>query len=100
MPPYEVNGVQDVAVDASGVPINSDQYLQNVVSNALLGQAYNPVIGFEPIGAVGGHPKYPFNPYYGGFSPRVAVAWNPKFSEGFLGKLTGIGKPAVPAGSS
>ena len=48
--------------------------MQNTVNMALNGQVYNPVIGFEPIGAVGGHPKYPFNPYYGGFSPRVSVA--------------------------
>ncbi|HUC54418.1 MAG TPA: carboxypeptidase-like regulatory domain-containing protein [Candidatus Cybelea sp.] len=100
MPPYEINGVQDIAVDQSGVPINSTQYLQNTVTNALNGKVYNPNIGFEPIGAVGGHPKYPFNPYYGGFSPRVAVAWNPKFSEGFLGRLTGNGKTVIRAGFS
>ena len=25
-----------------------------------------------------GGTKYPYNPFYGGFSPRVAVAWNPQ----------------------
>ena len=92
MPPYEINGVQDVAVDTAGNPINSQAYLQNTVNMALNGQVYNPVIGFEPIGAVGGHPKYPFNPYYGGFSPRVSVAWNPRFQSGLLQRVFGENK--------
>ena len=98
MPPYEINGVQDVAVDASGSPIDANAYLQNTVNMALKGQVYNPVIGFEPIGAVGGHPKYPFNPYYGGFSPRVSVAWNPRFQEGILSRLFGQGKTVIRGG--
>jgi len=98
MPPYEINGVQDIAVDSSGVPINGQQFLQNTVTNALNGQVYNPVIGFEPIHDLPGHPKYPFNPYYGGFSPRVALAWNPKFQSGFLGHLTGNGKTVIRGG--
>ena len=98
MPPYEINGVQDVAVDQSGNQINTEAYLQNTVNFALKGQVYNPVIGFEPIGAVGGHPKYPFNPYYGGFSPRVAVAWNPKFENHILQKVFGQGKTVIRAG--
>ncbi len=89
MPPYEINGVQDFLVDSNGVPITTQQYLENTVSDALKGQVYNPVLGFEPIGAVGGHPKYPFNPYYGGFSPRIAVAWSPSFDSGWLGKWFG-----------
>lgn len=98
MPPYEINGVQDVAVDTSGNPINTQAYLQNTVAMALNGQVYNPVIGFEPIRAVGGHPKYPFNPYYGGFSPRVSLAWNPKFQSGILGRITGNGKTVIRGG--
>ncbi|HYL86299.1 MAG TPA: carboxypeptidase-like regulatory domain-containing protein [Candidatus Angelobacter sp.] len=100
MPPYEINGVQDVAVDTAGNPISSAAYLQNQVTNALNGQVYNPVIGFEPIHAVGGHPKYPFNPYYGGFSPRVAVAWNPRFQSGFLQRIFGQGKTVIRGGYS
>src|SRR5579859_899416 len=98
MPPYEINGVQDVAVDSSGSQIDTQAYLQNTVNMALKGQVYNPVIGFEPIGAVGGHPKYPFNPYYGGFSPRVSVAWNPKFQNGILQKIFGQNKTVIRAG--
>jgi len=98
MPPYEINGVQDVAVDTSGNPISSQAYLENTVNMALKGQVYNPVIGFEPIGAVGGHPKYPFDPYYGGFSPRVSVAWNPRFQSAILSRLFGQGKTVIRGG--
>jgi Carboxypeptidase regulatory-like domain len=98
MPPYEINGVQDAAVDSSGNPINTEAYFQNTVNMALKGQVYNPVIGFEPIRAVGGHPKYPFNPYYGGFSPRVSVAWNPKFQSGILDRIFGQGKTVIRGG--
>ena len=56
--------------------------------------------GFEPIGAVGGHPKYPFQPFYGGFSPRVSVAWNPRFQSGVLGRVFGQGKTVFRAGYS
>jgi hypothetical protein len=100
MPPYEINGVQDVMVDSSGAQITTQQYLQNTVNYALQGQVYNPVLGFEPIGAVGGHPKYPFNPFYGGFSPRVSLAWNPKFQSGFLSHVFGQGKTVIRGGYS
>jgi Carboxypeptidase regulatory-like domain len=100
MPPYEINGVQDFMVDSSGAILTSQQYLQNTVNQALQGQVYNPVLGFEPIGAVGGHPKYPFQPFYGGFSPRVAVAWNPRFQSGILGKAFGQGKTVFRVGYS
>lgn len=98
LPPYEINGVQDFMVDSSGAILTTQQYLQNTVSHALQGQVYNPALGFEPIGAVGGHPKYPFQPFYGGFSPRVAVAWNPRFQSGFLGRAFGQGKTVFRAG--
>jgi hypothetical protein len=100
MPPYEINGVQDIAVDPSGKPINSTQYFKNTVTDALNGQVYNPNVGFEPIHVVAGHPKYPFNPYYGGLSPRVALAWNPKFQSGFLNRITGNGKTVIRGGYS
>ena len=100
MPPYEINGVQDFMVDSSGAILASQQYLQNTVNQALQGQVYNPILGFEPIGAVGGHPKYPFQPFYGGFSPRVSVAWNPRFQSGVLGRVFGQGKTVIRAGYS
>src|SRR5260370_32851498 len=66
---------------------------------ALQGQVYNPIVGFSTIANVkGASNKYPFNPYYGGLSPRVSVAWNPKFSHGILGTLFGDGKTVIRGG--
>lgn len=84
MPPYEVNGKQVALVDSSGRLIQGDQYLAQRLQAALAGQVYDPNIGFETVRNVGGGLKYPYSPYYGEVSPRVAAAWNPKFSDGPL----------------
>ena len=44
--------------------------------------------------------KYPYNPYYGEFSPRVSFAWNPHYSDGILGKVLGNGKTVLRGGYS
>ena len=99
MPPVEQNGKQVELVDASGHPINFTNYFSTKASQALQGQVYNPIIGFSTIANVSGAShKYPFNPYYGGLSPRVSVAWNPKFSNGILGKVFGDGKTVIRGG--
>jgi Carboxypeptidase regulatory-like domain len=90
MPPVEDNGKQIVLVDANGKPIGTENYLSAREAAALAGQVYNPEIGFALINNVAGHPKYPFNPFYGGFSPRVAVAWNPDLGPALGGKNTVI----------
>ncbi|HMD84313.1 MAG TPA: carboxypeptidase-like regulatory domain-containing protein [Terriglobia bacterium] len=98
MPPYEINGVQDYAVDASGAPFTSAQYFGNRVSNALQGMNYNPELGFSPIRGVGGSPKYPFDPFYGGFSPRVSLAYSPTWDSGIVGKLFGHKSTVIRGG--
>jgi Carboxypeptidase regulatory-like domain len=99
MPPVEENGKQVELVDSSGKPIVFTDYFNQKAAAALQGQVYNPIIGFSTIGNVSGAShKYPFNPFYGGVSPRGAIAWNPRFSSGILGKLMGEGKTVVRAG--
>ncbi len=98
MPPHELNGVQDILTDSSGNPVSYQGFIDNVQTAAANGQVYNPALGFEPIGAVGGHPKYPFEPYYGGFSPRVSLAYSPKFDSGVLGAIFGNGKSVIRGG--
>ncbi len=98
MPPYEVDGKQVLLVDSSGSPIRTLDYLANRKQAALAGQVYDPTIGFALIGNASGKPKYPYNPYYGGLSPRVAIAWNPSFDNGILGTLVGSGKTVVRGG--
>ena len=98
MPPVEDNGKQIVLVDANDKPIVTQDYLNARKVAALAGQVYNPEIGFALIDNVAGHPKYPFNPFYHGFSPRVAVAWNPTFDSGLLGDVFGKNKTVVRGG--
>ena len=98
MPPTEQNGVQDFMTDGNGNPVSYQSFIDNVVSNANNGQVYNPALGFTPIRGVGGSPKYPFAPYYGGFAPRVSIAWSPAFDSGVLGKIFGNKKSVLRGG--
>jgi hypothetical protein len=77
MPPYETTGgFQTVMVDQQNHIVSGEQYFNNVKQAALIGQAYAPVLGFNTIRNVDGHSKYPYNPFYGGISPRIGAAWN------------------------
>src|SRR5437660_451267 len=67
---------------------------------ALQGQVYNPVVGFALVGNTGGGQKYPYLPFYGSFSPRLAAAWNPNITEGFLGKAFGGNRTVIRGGYS
>jgi Carboxypeptidase regulatory-like domain len=90
MPPVEATGKQVVLVDQADQPISTEAYLAQRQAAALQGQVYNPEIGFALTPNVAGHPKYPFDPFYRGFSPRVSVAWNPDLGPTLGGKNTVI----------
>jgi hypothetical protein len=100
MPPTEKNGKQVELVDQSGHPIEFSQYFSTKAADALKGEVYNPIIGFDSIkNVVGASHKYPFNPFYGGLSPRFAMAWNPKpAGNGIMNKLMGDGKTVIRGG--
>jgi hypothetical protein len=100
MPPTEAQGKQIVLVDANNKPLDLRTYLNQRESAALAGQVYNPEIGFSLVHNVAGDPKYPYNPFYKGFSPRVAAAWNPSFDDGLLGSIFGRNKTVVRGGYS
>jgi hypothetical protein len=77
MPPYETTGgFQTVLVDQQNHVLNGEQYFKNVEQAALIGQAYAPAFGFNTIRNVDGHSQYPYNPFFGGISPRIGMAWN------------------------
>jgi hypothetical protein len=77
MPPYETQGgFQTVLVDQNDHILSSETYLQNVKTAALQGIGYAPALGFATIRNVQGANKYPYNPFYGGISPRLGAAWN------------------------
>ena len=100
MPPVEQQGRQVELVDQAGQQIDLQGYLNQRQSAALKGQVYNPEVGFALVGNTGGGQKYPYDPYYGAFSPRIAAAWNPNYSEGILGKVLGQGKTVIRGGYS
>ena len=85
MPPVEKAGKQIEVVDSSDQPLDTMAYLASRQRAALQGQVYNPELGFALVGDTANGLKYPYNPFYGQFSPRVAVAWAPKADSGFLG---------------
>ena len=99
MPPYEINGNQPMIVDSTGAAFTAEDYLAQRKTAALAGQVYNPIIGFATVRNVkGGGRKYPYDPFYAGFSPRVAAAWTTKFSDGILGKLLPANKTVLRGG--
>jgi hypothetical protein len=99
MPPVEQNGKQVELVDQSDQPISAVSYLASRRRAALQGQVYNPEIGFALVGNTENGEKYPYNPFYGSFSPRVAAAWNPHFdSDSLGGKIFGHEDTVVRGG--
>lgn len=100
MPPYEINGKQVAVVDSEGRPIAVESYLAERKKAALAGRVYNPALGFATVANVSGGLKYPFAPFYGGLSPRVAAAWHPNFSDGIARKLLGARETVIRGGYS
>ena len=105
MPPTEANGKQISLVNANDQLISTTQYLNARETAALAGQVYNPEVGFALIGNVAGHPKYPYNPFYKEFSPRISGAFD-VFGDGntvlrggysrIYGRLNGVDLVLVP----
>ena len=95
-PPVEQEGRQVVLVYQDGTPVHAADFLAKRKAAALAGQAYAPILGFETARNL--HFKYPYNPFYGGISPKVSVAWNPQFKSGFLHTLFGEGTTVLRAG--
>jgi Carboxypeptidase regulatory-like domain len=95
-PPVEKNGAQVELVYQDGSLVHTDSFLAARKAAALAGQAYAPILGFETTGNL--KMKYPYTPFKGGLSPRVAVAWNPNYRSGLLGTLFGEGKTVLRGG--
>jgi hypothetical protein len=98
MPPYEANGRQVMLVYQDGSPVDATNYMAQRMKAALAGSVYQPVLAYETVNNVGSGRKYPYNPFYGGFSPRFSIAWSPKYTDGILGKILGNNATVLRAG--
>ena len=100
MPPVETQGRQVELVDQANQIISVQSYLNTRKAQASQGVNFNPQVGFTLVGNAAGGQKYPYNPYYGSFSPRLGVAWNPNYDSGILGSMLGHGKTVIRGGFS
>lgn len=100
MPPTDRNGNESILTDASGNPLDTAKFLKDRQAAALQGQIYNPVIAWAEINNLATHRKYPYNPFYGGVSPRVSAVWVPRFQNQGLNRFFGDGATAIRIGYS
>lgn len=91
-PPYETTGTQVAPTTSIG-----DEFATRA-KDMKLGEVYNPVLEFGLAGQAN-HAKPYWNWDYGNIAPRLALAWSPGFSSGFLGSLFGgPGKSSIRMG--
>ena len=99
MPPVEKNGKQIELVNQANQLIDVQAYLHSREQAALQGQVYNPEVGFNLVGNTENGRKYPYDPFYGSFSPRVAAAWSPHFDrDSTMGKIFGAQDTVIRGG--
>lgn len=97
MPPHDPSGKTAMMIDtSSGQVIDAKSFINAKRQAALNGVMLNPTIGYVPISATGR--KYPYDPDYSNFGPKLAIAWNPGFSDGLLGTVLGNKKTVLRGG--
>lgn len=96
-PPTEREQKQTLLL-ADGKILETESFLADRQAAALAGRAFNPELTVSNVKTLGR--KYPYDPDYNNLSPRVAVAWNPTYNDGLMGKLFGGSKTVLRGGYS
>ena len=96
--PYEVHGVEAQFFNTDTNAIVAARLANGL--NGISGPSATPLLTYQLSGKgnPGGAPLY--QPEKHDFSPRLGIAWNPSFSDGFLGRLFGDKKSVVRAGAN
>lgn len=92
-PPWEADGEQVIPRPNLGEWFETRRSLME----AGIPASQAPDIVFDLGGPANDAPHY-YRWDYNNFSPRLAAAWSPRFTDGFLGKLLGNGKTVLRAG--
>jgi hypothetical protein len=71
-------------------------YLEAKREAALRGEVFNPSIGVRPIND--SNRDTLFDTDYSNIGPRIALAWNPSYQDGFLGRMFGDHQTVLRAG--
>ncbi len=91
------NGKLMMTVNASdGNILQPRAFLAQREQTAMNGQIYNPVVGFTPFSKTGRNYPWPWVAH--NFEPRVALAWQPRFTSGLLSTLFGNGNTVIRGG--
>jgi hypothetical protein len=81
---------------ATGEVYTAESYLAAKRNAAEAGTVFNPTFGVRPLSDSGRDSL--FDTDFSNFAPRLAVAWNPSFRDGFMGKLFGDRKTVLRGG--
>lgn len=97
-PPTDTQGRQSVAVYKDDLKklVDVNDYLRQKKAAAEQGNIFNPDLAYIPINETGRGGVFDINRK--DFSPRVSVAWQPSFKDGFLGKVFGERKTVIRGG--
>jgi hypothetical protein len=98
-PPVEDDGKQMIlSFKETGEPVDFKQYIQNRRAAAQRGEVYDPDIAYVPIRD--SIRSRIFDIDYTNLTPRLSMAWNPSFSDGWLGRIFGDRKAVIRGGYS
>lgn len=99
--PWETKGLQVATTDANGNPLPLSNWFNQRAANMRNGIPSNvdPLVSFSLAGPANGGKPGLYRTDYHNFAPRLAVAWSPKASDGWLRRIVGEGgKTTVRAG--